>query len=115
MTKTKMDLLKGTLEILILQSLLATGKMHGYGIARHIEYVSGNLVMLNQGTMHAALVRLHKRSYIAVEDGTSDNGRSAKFYAITRKGRTQLAKDLTQWNRHSAIFSRMSIAPSTNC
>jgi PadR family transcriptional regulator PadR len=115
MTKTKLDLIKGTLEILILQTLLKAGKMHGYGIARHIEYVSGNLVMLNQGTMHAALVRLHKRSYIGVEDGISDNGRRAKFYAITRAGRTQLASDLTQWSRISAIIGYMTISPTAHC
>src|SRR5436189_4496938 len=87
MSKSKLDLLQGTLDLMVLQTLVSMGPQHGYGIARRIEQVSGNEVLLNQGTIYASLVRLQERRWISAEWGTSDNNRKAKFYSITKKGR----------------------------
>src|SRR5580698_6225080 len=93
MGETKLDLLQGTLDIMVLQTLATMGSLHGYGIARRIEQISGDAVLLNQGTIYASLVRLQHRGWISAEWGTSDNNRKAKFYEITRAGRKQLARD----------------------
>ena len=93
MSKSKLDLLQGTLDLMVLQTLVSMGPQHGYGIARRIEQVSGDEVLLNQGTIYASLVRLQERGWISAEWGTSDNNRKAKFYSITKKGRKQLAEE----------------------
>src|ERR1019366_10277294 len=90
MSSEKLDLLQGTLDVMVLKTLAAMGPMHGYGIARRIEQVSGNAVLLNQGTIYASLVRVEQRGWIASNWGTSENNRKAKFYAITESGRRQL-------------------------
>src|SRR5947207_14967510 len=92
MSKSKLDLLQGTLDLMVLQTLVSMGPQHGYGIARRIEQVSGNEVLLNQGTIYASLVRLQERGWISAEWGTSDNNRKAKFYSITKKGRNKMAE-----------------------
>ena len=79
--------------------------MHGYGIARRIEQVSGDEILLNQGTIYASLVRLQQRGWIAAEWGTSDNNRKAKYYSITRSGRKQLAEDAAHWHRCRASWA----------
>jgi PadR family transcriptional regulator PadR len=107
MAESKLDLLKGTLDLMVLQTLAAMGSLHGYGIARRIEQVSGDKVLLNQGTIYAALVRLQHRGWIAAEWGTSDNNRKAKYYAITKSGRKQLAADSAYWNRLSGVMGRV--------
>ncbi len=107
MSDSKLDLLQGTLDVMVLQTLAVLGSMHGYGIARRIEDVSGNEVLLNQGTIYASLVRLQQRGWIAAEWGTSDNNRKAKFYSITRTGRKQLAQDLAYWERLTKVMSRV--------
>ena len=84
MGESKLDLLQGTLDVMVLRTLDAMGPLHGYGIARRIEQVSGNEVLLNQGTIYASLVRLQQRGWIAAKWGTSDNNRKAKFYSITK-------------------------------
>jgi len=103
----KLDLLQGTLDLMVLQTLAAMGEQHGYGIARRIEQVSGNQVLLNQGTIYASLVRLQQRGWIDAAWGTSDNNRKAKFYTITKRGRKQLAEDAEYWQRLSAVMGRM--------
>ncbi|HZO55381.1 MAG TPA: PadR family transcriptional regulator [Bryobacteraceae bacterium] len=103
MSTPKLDLLQGTLDLLVLQTLATLGATHGYGIARRIEQVSGNQILLNQGTIYASLVRLQQRGWIDAEWGTSDNNRSAKYYTITRAGRKQLAAETEKWNRISAL------------
>jgi transcriptional regulator len=108
--ETKVNLLQGTLDLLVLQTLSAMGPMHGYGIARRIEQSSGDQVLLNQGTIYASLVRLQQRGWIAAEWGTSDNNRRAKFYAITRSGRKQLAAETSYWQRLTAVIGRV-LAP----
>lgn len=92
---------------MVLQTLHTMGALHGYGIARRIEQVSGDQVLLNQGTIYASLVRLQNRGWIDAEWGTSDNNRKAKFYAITKAGRKQLAADTEYWNRLADVMGRM--------
>ena len=107
MGPSKLDLLQGTLDLMVLQTLTAMGSMHGYGIARRIEQVSGNQVLLNQGTIYASLVRLEQQGWIASNWGTSDNNRKAKFYSITAAGRKQLAKDAHYWERLTDVMDRV--------
>jgi PadR family transcriptional regulator, regulatory protein PadR len=107
MGETKLDLLQGTLDLMVLQTLAAMGEMHGYGIARRIEQVSGDEVLLNQGTIYAALVRLQQRGWIESEWGASENNRRARFYTITRRGRKQLAEDTAYWQRLSGVMDRV--------
>ena len=107
----KLDLLQGTLDLLVLQTLVAMGPLHGYGVARRIEQSSGDEVLLNQGTIYASLVRLQQRGWIAAEWGTSDNNRRAKYYSITRLGRKQLAAQTSYWQRLTAVIGRV-LAPS---
>lgn len=107
MADSKLDLLQGTLDVMVLQTLSALGRMHGYGIARRIEQVSGDEVLLNQGTIYASLVRLQQRGWIEAEWGISDNNRKAKYYSITRSGRKQLAQDMAYWQRLSTVMARV--------
>jgi PadR family transcriptional regulator PadR len=107
MADTKLDLLQGTLDVMVLQTLAAMGPQHGYGIARRIEQVSGDEVLLNQGTIYASLVRLQQRGWISAEWGTSDNNRKAKFYSITRSGKKQLVEDTAYWRRLSGVMRRV--------
>lgn len=103
----KLDLLQGTLDLMVLQTLATMGSQHGYGIARRIEQVSGNEVLLNQGTIYAALVRLEQRGWIGSNWGVSGNNRKAKFYAITAGGRRQLARDTHYWERLTGVMDRV--------
>jgi PadR family transcriptional regulator len=105
--KQKLDLIQGTLDSMVLQTLTAMGPLHGYGIARRIEQVSGDEVLLNQGTIYASLVRLQQRGWIAAEWGVSDNNRKAKFYKITARGRKQLAHDTAYWRRLTGVIGRV--------
>lgn len=107
MVDSKLDLLQGTLDLMVLQTLAAMGAQHGYGIARRIEQVSNDAVLLNQGTIYASLVRLQQRGWILAEWGVSDNNRKAKFYSITRTGRRQMAKDAAHWQRLASVMGRM--------
>jgi PadR family transcriptional regulator PadR len=107
MGKDRLELLQGTLDLMVLQTLAGIGPLHGYGIARRIEQVSGEQVLLNQGTIYASLVRLQQRGWISAEWGISDNNRQAKFYAITRQGRKQLARDADYWRRLSDVMGRV--------
>ncbi|MFY9940360.1 MAG: PadR family transcriptional regulator [Silvibacterium sp.] len=107
MGESKLDLLQGTLDLMVLQTLAAMGSQHGYGIARRIEQVSGDQVLLNQGTIYASLVRLQQRGWISAEWGTSDNNRKAKFYEITKEGRKQLAEDAAHWQRLAGVMGRV--------
>jgi len=111
MGDSKLDLLQGTLDLMVLQTLAAMGEMHGYGIARRIEQVSGDEVLLNQGTIYASLVRLQHRGWIAAEWGTSENNRKAKFYSLTRAGRRLLDKETRSWDQTTAILARF-LSPS---
>ena len=103
----KSDVPQGTLALMVLKTLDLLGPLHGYGIARRIEQASGDEVLLNQGTIYAALVRLQQRGWISAGWGTSDNNRKAKFYAITPLGRKQLAADTAYWERLSSVMGRV--------
>ena len=107
MSKERLELMQGTLDVMVLRTLASMGPLHGYGIARRIEQVSGNQVLLNQGTIYAALVRLQQRGWIAAAWGASDNNRKAKFYSITRSGRRQLSSSVAYWERLTAVMGRM--------
>ncbi len=111
MSKDRLELLQGTLDLMVLQTLAGIGRLHGYGIARRIEQVSGDQVLLNQGTIYASLVRLQQRGWISAEWGISDNNRKAKFYTITARGRKQLAKDAAYWQRLTGLMGRMLAFP----
>ena len=110
MADTKLDLLQGTLDIMVLQTLDVLGPLHGYGIARRIEQLSGNELLLNQGTIYASLVRLQQRGWIAAKWGVSDSNRKAKFYSITKAGKRRIKKDRTQWERVAAVMARVLAA-----
>ncbi len=107
----KLALLQGTLDLLVLQTLASMGPMHGYGIARRIEQVGADALMLNQGTIYAALVRLQQGKWIDAEWGTSDNNRKAKFYQITARGRCRLEAETANWQRMSSVVHRILAAP----
>ena len=110
MSSSKLDLLQGTLDLMVLQTLAVLGPLHGYGIARRIEQLSGNEVLLNQGTIYASLVRLQQRGWIAAEWGVSDSNRKAKFYSITRTGKRQMKADRMQWERLATVMGRVLAA-----
>src|SRR5690349_6309982 len=107
MGSAKADILQGTLDLMVLQTLDAMGPLHGYGVARRIEQISEDVLQLNQGTIYASLLRLQQRRWISASWGTSDNNRKAKFYAITRSGRKQLAARAQNWERISTVMMRM--------
>jgi PadR family transcriptional regulator, regulatory protein PadR len=112
MTQHKLDLIQGSLDVMVLQTLATMGPLHGYGLARRIEQRSGDEVLLNQGTIYASLVRLQQRGWIAAEWGTSDANRRAKYYSITRAGRRQLVEQRSYWSRLSAVMGRV-LAPDS--
>jgi transcriptional regulator len=102
----RLDVLQGTLSLMVLRTLDVLGPLHGYGIARRIEETSGDRLALNYGTLYPALLKLEQEGFIASEWGTSDNNRRAKFYKLTRAGRAQLAKEARQWETTTAILAR---------
>jgi PadR family transcriptional regulator, regulatory protein PadR len=104
---SRIALLQGTLDVMVLQTLQASGAQHGYGIARRIEQVSGEAVLLNQGTIYAALVRLQQRGWINAEWGVSDNNRRAKYYALTRRGRAHLERETRAWHKLASMMGRV--------
>jgi PadR family transcriptional regulator, regulatory protein PadR len=107
MAETRSDILQGTLDLMVLQTLDAMGPLHGYGVARRIEQISEDMLQLNQGTIYASLLRLQQRRWISASWGTSDNNRRAKFYAITKAGQKQLAAQTQNWERISTVIMRM--------
>ncbi|HEY0943844.1 MAG TPA: PadR family transcriptional regulator [Opitutaceae bacterium] len=101
----RIDLLQGTLDLLVLKTLASLGPLHGFGIARRIEQVSGDAVLLNQGTIYPALVRLEDQGWIRSEWGVSENNRKARFYGITAAGRKQLKDETANWQRVAALVN----------
>jgi transcriptional regulator len=102
----KADVLHGSLALMVLRSLETLGAMHGWGIARRIEQMSGGVFEVNQGTLYPALLRMQQMGWISAKWGESDNNRRAKYYSITRAGRKQLAAEAENWERMSAIIGR---------
>jgi transcriptional regulator len=103
----KADILRGTLDLLVLKTLDTLGPLHGYGIARRIQQVSGSILSLNQGTLYPALLRLEQRGWVQSRIGTSDNNRRARFYALTASGRRQLRLETEDWLRSSSVINRI--------
>lgn len=111
MGDNKSDVLQGTLDLMVLKTLEAMGPLHGYGIARRIEQVSGNSLAMKQGTIYPALLRLEQRGWIKSEWGTSEANRRAKFYALSRIGRKMIAEETENWERVASTMARF-LAPS---
>lgn len=106
MGDNKSDVLQGTLDLMVLKTLEAMGPLHGYGIARRIEQVSGDSIVLNQGTIYPALLRLEQRGWIKSEWGTSETNRRAKFYSLSRIGRKKIAEETENWERVASTMAR---------
>jgi len=111
MGNDKADVLRGTLDLIVLKTLESMDTLHGYGIARRIEQVSDNGLSLNQGTIYPALLRLEQRGWIKAEWGLSESNRRARFYSLTRMGRKQIEKETENWERIAATMARF-LAPS---
>ena len=107
MSDDRPDVLRGTLDLLVLKTLDALGPLHGYGIARRIQQVSGAMLSLNQGTLYPALLRLEQRGWVQSRIGTSDNNRRARYYSLTAAGRRQLRRETEEWRRASALVNRI--------
>jgi PadR family transcriptional regulator, regulatory protein PadR len=104
--KQKVDVLQGTLALMVLKTLDVLGPLHGYGIARRIEQISGDLLAVNQGTLYPVLLKLEQEGVIASEWGASENNRRARFYRLTREGRKQLQVETQDWQQTAAIIGR---------
>ncbi len=107
MSRDKSEILQGTLDLMVLQTLETMGSMHGYGIGLRIEQVSRKTLEVNQGTIYLCLVRLVQKGWITAEWGESENHRKAKFYGITKAGRKQLAIETEDWERVAGTIGRM--------
>jgi PadR family transcriptional regulator PadR len=103
----KTDVWQGTLALMVLRTLQTIGPLHGYGIARRIEQVSGNIVSVKYGTLYPALIKLEQEGYIASEWGISDHNRRAKTYRLTRAGTKKLAREARQWERTTTAIARI--------
>ncbi len=104
--KERVELLQGTLDLLILRTLLL-GPAHGHAVAKAIEFNSEDVLQVEQGSLYPALHRLIKRGWISVEQGTSENNRRAKFYRLTAKGRKQLALETSKWDKLAGAIGRI--------
>ena len=102
----KVDVWQGTLALMVLKTLETMGPQHGYGVARRIEQISGDLLLVNYGTLYPALLKLEQEGYISAEWGLSDNNRRAKYYRLTVAGRKQLRKEAQQWEQTAGIMAR---------
>ncbi|HET7750336.1 MAG TPA: PadR family transcriptional regulator [Terriglobales bacterium] len=107
MDEARSEVLQGTLDLMVLKTLHALGPLHGYGIARRIEQISGEVLLLNQGTIYASLVRLLQKGWISAAWGTSENNRKAKFYSITVRGLRQLRQETENWERIAGVMARV--------
>jgi len=108
--RDKADVWQGTLALMILKTLETMGELHGYGVARRIEQISGDRLSVNYGTIYPALLKLEQEGYIESSWGVSDNNRRAKFYRLTRAGRRQVEKETREWERTTEILARF-LAP----
>jgi PadR family transcriptional regulator, regulatory protein PadR len=112
MAQTKSEILQGTLDLLVLKTLEAMGPLHGYGLAKRIEQLSEDTMLVNQGTIYLCLVRLLQKKWISSAWGTSENNRKAKFYSISKAGRKQLLAETKNWERISGVIGRVLDLPS---
>ncbi len=107
MRENKSEILQGTLDLMVLQTLQALGPLHGFGIARRIEQISQEALRVNQGTIYLCLVRLVQKKWIKAEWGTSENNRKARFYSISKAGQKQLIAETENWERVSGTIGRL--------
>ena len=107
MSKGSVEILQGTLDLMILKTLRALGPLHGFGIARRLEQVSEDVLQLNEGTVYTSLLRLQQNGWINSDWGTSENNRRARFYSITKRGVRQLERETENWNRISGVIWRV--------
>jgi transcriptional regulator len=112
--KDKQDVLHGSLALMVLRTLDTMGPMHGWGIARRIEQMSDKLLELNQGTLYPALLRMQQLGWVSSKWGTSENNRRAKFYAITKAGKKQLAAEAHTWEQMYGIIGRFLKSGATS-
>jgi len=111
MGENKPDILQGTLDLMVLKSLESMGPLHGYGIARRIEQVSGQTIILNQGTIYPALLRMEQRGWIQADWGKSESNRRARFYSLTRIGKSHIAEETRNWERVASTMALFLVAP----
>jgi PadR family transcriptional regulator PadR len=104
--KRKKEVHQGTLALMVLKTLEVLGTQHGYGIARRIEQISGDLLAVNQGTLYPVLLRLEQEGAIASDWGPSENNRRARFYTLTRVGHKALQAETRDWEQTAAIIAR---------
>src|SRR5207253_10562089 len=104
--RERIELLQGTLDLLILRTLLR-GPAHGHAIAKTIEFNSNDVLQVEQGSLYPALHRLIKRRWISVQEGTSENNRKAKFYRLTLKGRRQVAVESSEWDKQAGVIASL--------
>jgi transcriptional regulator len=107
MEDKKSEVLQGTLDLMILKTLYALGPLHGFGIARRIEQISGAVLQLNEGTVYTSLLRLQQQGWIGSKWGKSENNRKARFYSITRQGVKRLRDETENWERISGVIGRV--------
>jgi transcriptional regulator len=112
--KAKSDVRQGTLALMILRTLDVLGPLHGYGLARRIEQISGDVLAVNQGTLYPVLLKLEQEGSIASDWGVSENNRRARFYRLTRAGRKQLAEETRHWEQSASIIERFLTAKAEN-
>jgi PadR family transcriptional regulator, regulatory protein PadR len=105
--EARSPILQGTLDLMVLKTLDQLGPLHGYGIARRIEQVGQDTLVVNQGTIYLCLVRLLQKRWISARWGTSENNRKARFYSITRAGQAQLKAETEHWARISGVIGRV--------
>ena len=106
MTKSQLDLLRGTLDMLVLKAL-ETRQMHGYDIAKTIELATGDALRVEEGSLYPALHRMQRRGWIKARWGRSDNNRRAKFYDLTPEGEAQLRAESAEWERYTQAVAAM--------
>lgn len=107
MPPQRVDVLQGTLDLMVLKTLYALGPQHGFGISRRIEQISDNALQLNEGTVYTSLLRLQQEGWIESKWGVSENNRRARFYSITRRGIRQLENETRSWHTVSGVIERV--------
>jgi PadR family transcriptional regulator, regulatory protein PadR len=112
--KRKTDIQQGTLALMVLKTLEVLGPLHGYGIARRIEQISGDLLAVNQGTLYPILLKLEQEGAVASDWGASENNRRARFYRLTREGSRQVQSAMQDWHQTTEIMARfLTVKPET--
>ncbi len=106
----KTDVMQGTLALMVLKTLDVLGPLHGWGIARRIEQISGDLLSVNQGTLYPLLLKLEQEGSIDSDWGASENNRRARYYKLTRAGRRQLQSEVQEWQQTTEIMARFLTA-----